>query len=605
MALLLLMVGPFTQPSCVPSSPSTSLGAGEVPRELAPLYEAAAVRYRLGAMGAPVLAAINRIETDFGRNLNTSSAGARGWMQFMPSTWDAYGVDADHDGRRDPFNPADAIVAAARYLAASGAPASWRQAIYAYNHAGWYVADVWSHAQRYAQTATGPADASAPAPPTAQTVAATVFADRHGYRGDVLAGTDTFAELGGYSEHAANLLGGLPYLTALLITNPRTGRSVIARKRDFGFGQGARTLQGYRYRIDIYAPTAARIGLHGSGLVRVQRLDGQLVGADAQVACCAPADTPNADGSSGQPADGLSAAEKLRWPTATRTVSSPFGMRWGRLHAGIDIPVTSDTPIRAAGAGRVTQAGWFGDYGNYVCVQHTLTLSTCYAHQSRVVVSSGAYVAAGQLLGYSGSTGHSTGPHLHFEVRQGPGFRGQPVDPMPYLDGAPSPSADSALGAHDACAVAQAAGPLRERIVQIAQSQLGVSERPAGSNCTPYGPCAAWCAMFTTWVWDRAGIPAVRIPSNYLVSQLRRWAQQRGLWEPAASRPQPGDMVVFSDQHVALVEQVFSSDQLVTINANGGDGRVSRRGPATARSGWSRLGPAPISGYIRPPQPTA
>jgi murein DD-endopeptidase MepM/ murein hydrolase activator NlpD len=94
-----------------------------------------------------ILAAINEIETDYGRNLNISSAGAVGWMQFMPPTWDAYGVDANRDGVKDPFNPVDAIFAAARYLNAAGAETDIRRAVFAYNHADWYVDSVLMRAQ--------------------------------------------------------------------------------------------------------------------------------------------------------------------------------------------------------------------------------------------------------------------------------------------------------------------------------------------------------------------------------------------------------------------------------------------------------------------------
>jgi murein DD-endopeptidase MepM/ murein hydrolase activator NlpD len=94
-----------------------------------------------------VLAAINEIETDYGRNLNVSSAGAVGWMQFMPATWKQYGVDANHDGVKDPFNPVDAIFAAARYLKAAGGDHDLRRAIFAYNHADWYVSSVLMRAQ--------------------------------------------------------------------------------------------------------------------------------------------------------------------------------------------------------------------------------------------------------------------------------------------------------------------------------------------------------------------------------------------------------------------------------------------------------------------------
>jgi hypothetical protein len=89
-----------------------------------------------------VLAAINEIETDYGRNLNVSSAGALGWMQFIPSSWRTYGTDANNDGEKDPYNPVDAIFAAARYLKAAGAEDNIRRAVFAYNHADWYVDSV-------------------------------------------------------------------------------------------------------------------------------------------------------------------------------------------------------------------------------------------------------------------------------------------------------------------------------------------------------------------------------------------------------------------------------------------------------------------------------
>ena len=110
-----------------------------IPPFLLPIYQAAGIQY---GIRWEVLAAINEIETDYGRNLNISSAGALGWMQFMPATWDAYGVDANGDGQKDPFNPVDAIFAAARYLRAAGADQDLYRAIFAYNHADWYVESV-------------------------------------------------------------------------------------------------------------------------------------------------------------------------------------------------------------------------------------------------------------------------------------------------------------------------------------------------------------------------------------------------------------------------------------------------------------------------------
>jgi murein DD-endopeptidase MepM/ murein hydrolase activator NlpD len=110
-----------------------------IPPFLLPIYQAAGIQY---GVRWEVLAAINEIETDYGRNLNVSSAGALGWMQFIPQTWALYGTDANNDGRKDPFNPVDAIFAAARYLKAAGADQDLRKAIFAYNHADWYVESV-------------------------------------------------------------------------------------------------------------------------------------------------------------------------------------------------------------------------------------------------------------------------------------------------------------------------------------------------------------------------------------------------------------------------------------------------------------------------------
>jgi hypothetical protein len=110
-----------------------------IPPFLLPIYQAAGTQY---GIRWEVLAAINEIETDYGRNLNVSSAGALGWMQFIPSSWRTYGVDANNDGQKDPYNPVDAIFSAARYLKAAGAEHNLRRAIFAYNHADWYVDSV-------------------------------------------------------------------------------------------------------------------------------------------------------------------------------------------------------------------------------------------------------------------------------------------------------------------------------------------------------------------------------------------------------------------------------------------------------------------------------
>ena len=125
--------------------------------------------------------------------------------------------------------------------------------------------------------------------------------------------------------------------------------------------------------------------------------------------------------------DSTPSSSGLIWPVSGPVVSG-FGMRWGRMHTGIDIAVGYGTPIHAAASGTVVSAGWMGGYGNLVVIDHGGGLSTAYAHQSSMAVGGGS-VSQGQVIGYVGCTGHCFGPHLHFEVR----VNGSPVDPLGYL----------------------------------------------------------------------------------------------------------------------------------------------------------------------------
>jgi murein DD-endopeptidase MepM/ murein hydrolase activator NlpD len=149
------------------------------------------------------------------------------------------------------------------------------------------------------------------------------------------------------------------------------------------------------------------------------RIRAQLAAAQAAARASAPGSGPT---------DTTPSASGLIWPVSGPVVS-PFGMRWGHLHAGIDIAVPSGTPIHAAAAGTVVIAGWVSGYGNYTCIDHGGGLATCYAHQESFAVGVGSRVAQGQVIGYSDCTGHCFGPHLHFEVR----INGTPVDPLGYL----------------------------------------------------------------------------------------------------------------------------------------------------------------------------
>ncbi|MGN0438587.1 MAG: peptidoglycan DD-metalloendopeptidase family protein [Lachnospiraceae bacterium] len=119
------------------------------------------------------------------------------------------------------------------------------------------------------------------------------------------------------------------------------------------------------------------------------------------------------------------------YPVTNWNVTSTFGQRWGRLHAGIDVGIPTGTTVRASRSGRVVTAGWVGGYGNCVMIDHGDGVQTRYGHLSQVLVSVGQYVDQGQQIALSGNTGRSTGPHLHFEMR----VNGEATNPAPYLEG--------------------------------------------------------------------------------------------------------------------------------------------------------------------------
>ena len=136
----------------------------------------------------------------------------------------------------------------------------------------------------------------------------------------------------------------------------------------------------------------------------------------------------DAQAEAGSTGTGAPSAAGLIWPVDGIVVSG-FGMRWGRMHEGIDITASTGTPIRAAATGTIIHTGWLGGYGNLVVVDHGNGLATAYAHASAILVGVGRQVTQGETVSLVGSTGNSSGPHLHFEVR----VNGVAVDPLLYL----------------------------------------------------------------------------------------------------------------------------------------------------------------------------
>ena len=217
------------------------------------------------------------------------------------------------------------------------------------------------------------------------------------------------------SERRATIVTKRQQAAAVAVIADRTDEARAARDR----------LAGERDRLAAME-NLKQIALAESRETREGYLD-EVDGLLAQSAALAE-QIRGAQQGAGTTGNGQPSAAGLIWP-CDGVVVSGFGMRWGRMHEGIDIGCAYGTPNRAAASGTVIYAGWLGGYGNLVVVDHGNGLSTAYAHASSILVSVGQSVSQGQTVSLVGSTGHSTGPHLHFEVR----VNGVAVDPLAYL----------------------------------------------------------------------------------------------------------------------------------------------------------------------------
>lgn len=194
----------------------------------------------------------------------------------------------------------------------------------------------------------------------------------------------------------------------------------IAAKADLEKQRAGQTtlLAGRRALLSKVAGDREHIEAEAEGLAERSAALGNKI-REAQGLAAAP---------SGSVATGSPSASGMVWPVSG-TLTSGFGPRWGRMHEGIDIAGGSGTPIGAAAAGTVILAGWNGGYGNMVVVDHGGGISTGYAHMSSISVSVGQSVGQGTVVGGMGTTGSSTGVHLHFEVR----VNGAATNPLSYL----------------------------------------------------------------------------------------------------------------------------------------------------------------------------
>ena len=208
------------------------------------------------------------------------------------------------------------------------------------------------------------------------------------------------------------------------VKNIREKRDIIEKKK--------KELEEARAELEareaeLEAVRSEKQGALGKVEENIKDLHGDLSDLQAQIEAQIRASQQPAGEQMPGPLPGPSASGFI-WPLSG-TLTSPFGPRWGRMHEGIDISVPVGTPIRAVADGRTIIAAYTGGYGNYTCIDHGGHLSSCYAHQNGYNTSVGQMVKQGQVIGSSGNTGNSTGPHLHFEVR----VNGAAVNPLSYL----------------------------------------------------------------------------------------------------------------------------------------------------------------------------
>ncbi|HEV2813887.1 MAG TPA: lytic murein transglycosylase, partial [Solirubrobacteraceae bacterium] len=363
-----------------------------IPPFLLSIYQAAGVEY---GVRWEVLAAINEIETDYGRNLNVSSAGALGWMQFMPSTWKAYGVDANGDGRKDPYNPVDAIFAAARYLKAAGAETDLRRAIFAYNHADWYVESVLMRARLVGGlppdlvgSLTGLTQGRFPLDGKARY--ADDLSEREANK-PISRGENAAVPVDGDATRRGILIFAHPG-TPAVATHDST---VVARGTDPRLGRYVRVRDTYG---NTY--TYARLAELEASYPVPKRGAKPDKHAHDQVADRAPTVEPRAGAAS------VAGGKERLFAHPTRPVAKEAG---GARQLGVPVPQGRDEYVEDLLHLRPNQVTWKR-------------------------LKPGASVTAGTILGRVGETASTRAPHVLFEIR--PAGRGAPrIDPKPILDG--------------------------------------------------------------------------------------------------------------------------------------------------------------------------
>jgi Transglycosylase SLT domain/Peptidase family M23 len=415
-------------PSSTTGVPNFVIRKFRVPPFLLPIYQAAGIQF---GVRWEILASINEVETDYGRNLNVSTAGAVGWMQFIPSTWSKYGVDGNKDGRRDPYNPVDAIFAAARYLKAAGYEKDVRRSIFAYNHADWYVDSVMLRARLIAGvpadlvgSLTGLTEGRFP-----------VYA--HARYADDLQEKDVRRRVK-RGQNAANVVESQPERRGIDIFS-RVGAPVVAvndgvikkigRSRRLGRYVVLQDVYGNRY---MYAQLRSVAKYHP-----VPKEDAQSSGREAKAISANQRRDPHPSrpASAGRQVRDSESRRRPRGKARNKEAPAPAPEASApikeRLFAHPNSPL-------ARGVGGLEQVldnktrkrGGFETYSAF--------FSRPFGADAKNVrlrrLKRGSHVIGGTILGRLGRTVPRKAAHLYFEIR--PAGRGAPrVDPKPILDG--------------------------------------------------------------------------------------------------------------------------------------------------------------------------
>jgi murein DD-endopeptidase MepM/ murein hydrolase activator NlpD len=338
------------------------------------------------AYGIPwnVLAAINKVESNFGQNMGPSSAGAIGWMQFMPSTWLRWGVDADGDGVADPWNATDAVYAAARYLAASGGQSDISRAVFSYNHADWYVQEVLDLARVYGNgTIAQTADLQKLQQALDQARQRVVAANRA-----LVAAQDRQRQLRGVSARLHARIDEAGLLSDRLAGERRAVRFDVNLDSVRSVVEAA--------QIDL---ANAQLGLH-----------------TAQQKAEAPSFTPAVGALLGAP----SYSGQWVFPVG----GGPEVVSVAHTHhdyPAADIAAPAGSPVYAISNAVVLNAWHEPDprcgIGMTVRTEDGQTWTYCHLAVLDPTVDDGVTLAAGTQIGLVGATGHATGPHLHLQLQ--------------------------------------------------------------------------------------------------------------------------------------------------------------------------------------------